>query len=215
MPAVRSAMKGASLDTGAPVQVSARGPFAVGSTIWRDERGQLTCTVVAKATYKLAPGESPLLDAPCPIQDGDAYWDDDPSQSVHVPSDLAPFKRAAEVVVVGSAFGGAGAASVVVHILVGGVDKVMVAFPPRHFRPDGSIDDGGSARRSAELRPQTPVDPGTPLATFPLRYEVAAGGPSTDNPVGIDVTRADARGRRPVPQFLPPFHAMGPPGTPM
>ncbi|APR82001.1 pentapeptide repeat family protein [Minicystis rosea] len=176
------------------VDISAEGPFAVGSVLWRDARGALLCTLVAKATYGLVPGESAPADVPLPIQEEDVHWDDDPSRSVHVPSDLVPWKSAAEVVVVGSAFapGERPARSVVARIIVGSVDKAIECFPPRRFRLDGHIDDA------------------TPLVRFSLRYEHAAGGP--DNPAGVDVTRGDVRGRRSIPPLLPPGFALGGPG---
>src|ERR1700759_4858509 len=93
-----------SPDAGAHVRVSAEGPFAVSAITFRDAQGRLTCTVVAKATYELAPGECAPIEPPSPIQEQDSHWDDDPSRSVNVPSDLSPFKQAAEVVVVGAAF---------------------------------------------------------------------------------------------------------------
>lgn len=178
-----------------PAQVSSQGPFAVGSTIWRDAWGRLTCTVIAKATYELTPGESAPLNAPHPLQRDDAHWDDDPARSVRLPSDLAPFKRAAEVVLVGSAFAPEPASSLVARIVVGSIDKSVEAFPPRSLLLDGGLE------------------PGTRLARFSLRYEQAAGGPGTDNPAGMDVTRADARGRVPAPRLLPPGHVLGPPGA--
>ncbi|MFT3772846.1 MAG: DUF2169 domain-containing protein [Minicystis sp.] len=184
-----------SREAGALVRVVSQGPFSVGSRVWRDARGRLTCTVVAKATYALVPGESAPLAQPRPIQEEDAHWDGDRSRSVHVPSDLAPFKRKAEVVVVGSAFAAQKAASLVTRVIVGGVDKSIEVFPPRHIRADGSVEAGA------------------PLARYPLRYEHAAGGPDTDNPAGIDVTRPDAMGRLPVPQLLPPLHALDPTGS--
>jgi hypothetical protein len=178
------------------VTVTADGPFAVGSVLWRDKRGQLMCTVVAKATYELVQGESAPSDVPLPIQEEDVHWDDDPSRSVHVPSDLAPFKTSAEVVVVGSAFApnDRPARSTVARVLVGSVDKAVECFPQRRFRLDGNVDDAA------------------PLVRFSLRYEHAAGGPGTDNPAGIDVSRGDVRGRRPIPPLLPPGHMLGAPG---
>src|SRR6185437_7709469 len=105
------------------VLVSAHGPFAVGSVLWRDSRGQLLCTVVAKATYELAPGDGLPIDPPQPLQVEDAYPEGDGSRGVSIPSDLAPFKRAAEVVVVGSAFAAKPVASLLARVIVGGVDK--------------------------------------------------------------------------------------------
>lgn len=176
------------------VTVTASGAFAAGSVLWRDARGALICTVVAKATFDLAPGEATPSDVPLPVQEEDVHWDDDASRSVHLPSDLAPFKSAAEVVVVGSAYApnDRPARSVVARVLVGSVDKAVECFPPRRFRPDGAVDDAA------------------PLVRFSLRWEHAAGGP--DNPAGIDMLRADVRGRRPIPPVLPVNFKLGGPG---
>src|ERR1700724_3638641 len=121
-------------DTGS-AQVTAQGPFAVGSVIWRDGRGRLVCTLVAKATYALVPGESAPLPSPLPLQEEDDYWDDDPTKSVYVPGDLAPFKQAAEVVIVGSAFapGERPAAHASARIILGSIDKSVDVWRPRRF----------------------------------------------------------------------------------
>jgi hypothetical protein len=180
------------------VQVITYGPlpFAVGSLVWRDARGALVCTVIAKASYELAPGQCSMLKDPVPLQEADAHWDNAPTNSVRIPSDLAPFKSAPEVVVVGSAFAPAERPlqSVTARLVVGSVDKPVEVWAPRQFRRDGAIE--GASR----------------LARFSLRYEHAAGGPETDNPVGLDVTRTDAWGRVPIPQLLPPFFELKRPG---
>jgi hypothetical protein len=103
-----------SREGGALVRVVSHGPFSVASRVWRDARGRLTCTVVAKATYELAPGEASPLDDPLPIQE----------------EDLAPFRRAAEVVVVGTAFSPQKAGAILARIVVGGVDKSIEVLPP-------------------------------------------------------------------------------------
>lgn len=169
-------------------QVTAQGPFAVGSVLWRDAHGRLVCTIIAKATYALVPGESAPLTHPLPIQEEDGHWDDDPTKSVYVPSDLAPFKQAAEVVIVGSAFapGERPAARVAVRVVIGSIDKSVDVWRPRRFRQDGILLESALQRR------------------FSLRYEYATGGAGADNPVGMDIERADARGKYPVPQILPP-----------
>ncbi len=184
-----------SREAGLVVRVISQGPFSVGSRVWRDAGGRLTCTIVAKATYALAPGESAPLHDPIPIQEDDLHRDGDRSRSVHVPSDLAPFKRKAEVVVVGSAFASREAASILARVVVGDVDKSLEVFPPRHARADGSVESGA------------------PIVRHPLGYEHAAGGPNTDNPAGIDVTRADGRGFFPMSQLLAPLHANGAAGS--
>jgi hypothetical protein len=180
------------------VQVIPHGPlpFAVGSTVWRDARGALVCTVVAKASYELAPGQCSLLKDPVALQEADGHWDNAPTKSVHIPGDLAPFKSAPEVVVVGSVFAPAErpVQSITARIVVGSVDKPVEVWAPRQFRRDGAIE--GASR----------------IARFSLRYEHAAGGPETDNPVGLDCSRTDAWGRIPIPQILPPFYELKRPG---
>jgi hypothetical protein len=178
------------------VEALAHGPFAVGAMVFRDTQGRLIGTIVAKASYALAVGVCPLLDTPMDVQERDGHWDDDPTKSVHVPSDLVPFKRAPEVVVMGSAFApdGRPVPSVMTRVVVGSVDKTVEAWGPRFFRLDGSLEDPQRQRR------------------FSLRYEHAAGGPDTDNPAGIDVTRADGWGRHRLPELLPPTWTPETPG---
>ena len=177
------------------VQASAQWPFTAGSIVWRDARGRLVCTLVAKASYELAPGESAFLKDPLPIQEDDAYWDDDPQKGVRVPSDLAPFKKAAEIVIVGSAFAPAErpVPSIIARAVVASVDKSIEAWAPRTIRRDGTI------KASA------------PQARFSLRYENAAGGPGTDNPAGVPAGYVDAWGRYPLPTLFPPYHAINAP----
>jgi len=168
------------------ILVTSQGPLAVGSVVFRDNHGQFVCTIVAKITYSLGSGIVPPVDEPVPIQEEDGHWDDDSARSVHVPSDLVPFKKTPEVVVVGSAFapGDRPVSNIIARVIVGSVDKSVEAFAPRFLR-DSGIEEGPRARR------------------FPLRYEYAAGGPDTDNPMGMDIGRPDGRGRRSIPQVLP------------
>jgi hypothetical protein len=169
------------------VELVASGPFATSHVLWRDQRGALFCTVVAKTTFELRPGEVRAADEPLPIHDEDAYWDDDPTKSLRYPSDLAPFKRAAEVVVVGSVFASneAKLRSIAARVVVGSVDKTIAAWGERAVAHDGTLGE--------------PV----PLTRLPLRYELARGGVGTENPVGVDPSRSDAMGGRAAPQLLP------------
>ena len=188
---------GVSPAKGPRISVVSPGPFAVGSVVFRDGRDKLMCTVVAKATYALMPGVSAPLAEYLPIQEEDGHWDDNVAKSVHVPSDLAPFKKAPEVVVVGSAFapGERLLPCVVARVVIGSVDKSVEAFGPRFFLHDGTLDDSARAKR------------------FSLRYEYAAGGPDSDNPIGIDISRPDLRGRRHLPQLLPTGTELAPNST--
>lgn len=195
VPGIPRAMK-ASKSSSSAARVRAEGPFSVGSVLWRDGGGRLSCTLVAKVGYELSPGMCAPMAEPPAIQIGDGHWDDDPQKSVHVPADLSPFKAAPEVVVVGSAFAAAdrAAPSATARIVVGSVDKTVVAWAPRVFRSDGTIEEAPRQVR------------------FSLRWEHAAGGPDSDNPAGIDPGRADLRGRRAIPELLPPAFELGRPG---
>ncbi len=50
----------------------------VGSLYWQPREGSHVLTVVAKATYLLQPGRSPLGDQET-LNEEDNHWDDDPS----------------------------------------------------------------------------------------------------------------------------------------
>jgi hypothetical protein len=178
------------------VQLTSEGPFSVASVMWRDGRGHLFCTVVAKATYELGPGVCTPVPDPLAILADDATWGNDPARSVQAPADLAPFKMTAEVVLVGSAFATDDRAvpSLTARLVVGSVDKALTAWAPRWFRSDGAVEAAAG------------------LTRFPLRWESAAGGPETDNPAGVDPIRADLRGRRAIPRLLPAAYELGRPG---
>ena len=74
------------------VDVIGKGPIATSHLLWRDGQGALFCTVIAKTTFELRPGDSPVV-SPLPIQEVDAHWDDNPDRSVHVPSDVQAMRR--------------------------------------------------------------------------------------------------------------------------
>lgn len=159
-------------------------PLRVGSILWQTGRGDHTLTVVAKATYTLLPGESPLADEQDPIHESDGYWNYDAA------SDLAPFKRRADVLLVGNAFapGGKPVRSLTVRLSVGAVDKSIEVHGDRSFGPDGKVRGGAL------------------FAKMRLRWERAAGGPDTSNPVGV---RA---GAGVLPNLQPPGFPVGGPG---
>src|SRR6185503_12859819 len=102
-------------------------PLRVASVRWQPRPGAWMLTVVCKATYVLLPGESPLAkeqDAPNEV---DEYWNDDERRSLHTASDLAPFKRRADVVLIGHAFapGRQPVTSLVARLVVGELDKAV------------------------------------------------------------------------------------------
>ncbi len=165
------------------------GPLRTGSLLWRKAGERIVLTVVAKVTFALAPGESALADAPEEVAERENHWDDDPARSLHSPGDLAPLKRRADVVLVGHAFAPPGkpARSVLARLAVGTVDKVVEVFGPRTLTRSGEVRDGARWTR------------------MPLRYERAAGGSGTWNPVGVSPDGpTDTFGQRPLPNLQPP-----------
>jgi hypothetical protein len=146
-------------------------------------------TIVCKATFDLMPGESPLAAEQDEPNDEDTHWDDDTTRSVSSPADLVPFKPRADVVLVGSAFAPQGqpVRTLVARLGIGAIDKAIEVHGHRNFGPDGL------AREAA------------PFTKMRLRYERAAGGPETGNPVGVRVDGgAEGAGASAVPNLLPP-----------
>lgn len=175
----------------AAIEVRCTAPFAVGVVLWRDEGNRLLATVVAKATYRLAPGMSELVDPPDPLQERDAYWDDDAAGKLRLPSDLAPFKATHEVFVSGHArVKGATRA----RVAVGEIDKGVAL--DRHDAPIVGLGPVNASwpQRDALLRPEDRawlVDPargGRPRG-FDLRYFCAAPVDQRSD----EAWRADAR----------------------
>ena len=163
------------------------------SLSWRS-RGGITHTVVCKATYDLVPGRSTLAVTQDPIHDRDQFWDDDEQRSLRAPSDLAPFKRRADVIVVGSIFPPNQAPSrrVVARLMVGEIDKSIAAYSDRWATRNNVIEEGKSWTR------------------MPLSYERAAGGEESDNPVGRIAAR-DGMGKLALPNLMPPAFEPQPP----
>src|ERR1700679_3920817 len=104
------------------MEVASAGPLPVGSVVWQAWSGAFVLTVVCKATFRLRPVESPLADAQDPIVDVDRYWNDDPREALRAATDLVPFKRRADIVLVGHAYAprGVPARSVLTRLCVAG-----------------------------------------------------------------------------------------------
>lgn len=170
------------------VEMDVRGPLRVAILRWRPLHHVYAATIVCKATFVLRPGESVLSAEADGLQEQDNHWDDDPSRSVYAPCDLYPTKPRADVVLVGSAFapGQRPVRELVTRMAIAGIDKSVRVCADRAQRPDGEI-----VARAA-------------FAKMPLRYERAAGGPDTSNPVGLRADAPpDAAGLRPLPNLEP------------
>ncbi|MBL8741775.1 MAG: DUF2169 domain-containing protein, partial [Myxococcales bacterium] len=171
------------------VELSCAKPFQGALLRTRRANGELTHVVVVKATYNLRQGTCTIVDEGEPIRTEDEHWDRDPRKSVRYPADLVPAKGASEVLVVGHAHiaGGVTGSSLIVRVVVGSVDKCLEAFSPRRMARDGQIEELYA------------------LSSIPLRYEYAAGGADTDNPVGIDASQRDGNGSAALPALVPPM----------
>ncbi|MFO0588855.1 MAG: DUF2169 domain-containing protein [Polyangiaceae bacterium] len=163
----------------------APGPLRVTLLRWLFSNGAPALTVVCKATFSLRPGQSPLAPQQDEPNEDDTYWDDDSQRSLSAPSDLVPFKARGDVVLVGSAYAQQPVRSLVARLSVGTIDKSIEVCADRAIGVDGVLREG------------------MPFAKMRLRYERAAGGAETWNPVGMRFDVADARGNVVLPNLQP------------
>lgn len=164
-------------------------PLPATGFVYRSQAGTFAQTVVVKATYTLRPGEAVLAPAQEELNEEDNHWNDDPARSVYTPSDRAPYKPKADVMLVGHAFAPEGKTvrSLMVRLVVGELDKAIEVFCDRAFTRQGQLLEG------------------SPFTKMPLRWERAAGGPGTGNPVGIRWDGPpDVYGRMVIPNLQPP-----------
>ncbi|CAN94251.1 hypothetical protein predicted by Glimmer/Critica [Sorangium cellulosum So ce56] len=101
-------------------------PLRVSSILWQPRPGAHALTVACKATYELRPGTSALAAEQEPPWEEDVYSDDDRSR-LCAASDLAPFKRKADVLVVGHVYAPRrpSARVPVARIVVGRLEKAV------------------------------------------------------------------------------------------
>jgi hypothetical protein len=146
------------------MRLVALSPVHVAPLLWKRDARTWILTVVCKASFDLVPGEMRLSAQQDVINEHDQRWEDDSARSVHAPDDLAPFKVRADVTLVGTAFAphGAPVRSLVARLVCAGIDKSIVVY--------------GDRTRSSEP---------AAFKRMALRYERAAGGPGTINPVGV------------------------------
>ncbi len=174
-------------------------PLPASPLVWELLPSRWVLTVVCKATFRLEPGVLSLAEEQEPLCGQDRYVDGDPGRSLFAPSDMVPFKPRADVVLVGSAHTKSAqpVRSLVARLSVGKVDKSIEVVCPRVRTRDGEIREG---KRWTKM---------------PVSYERAAGGPGTDNPVGMGPgSPRDPYGQLPLPCLLPVGFAQGPDKAP-
>jgi len=165
-------------------------PLHAWGFVWQSQDGRHAQTVVVKATFTLAPGKVTLAEEQDVANETDSYWNDDPTRSIVAPSDKAPYKPRADVMLVGHAHAPNKQVvrSVVVRLTVGDLDKAIEVFCDRGFRiHDGQLLEGQRFNKSR------------------LSWERAAGGPDTNNPIGIRFDAPpDAYGMVAIANLQPP-----------
>jgi hypothetical protein len=165
----------------------------VASTVWQPASDRRALTIVCKATYLLAPGVSRLA----PVQEepiaSDLYWDDDERGSLRSAGELVPFKRRAEVILVGHVFAplGVPVRRLSPRLAIGEIDKTIDAFGDRSLGADGRASDPA------------------PFVALPLRWERAAASP--ENPVGLRLDGPVDGHAVAFPNFLPRGFQLGGP----
>lgn len=153
---------------------------------YRPREGRWAIAVICKATYRLGPVTAVLAPEQDPLQNGEKHFNDDPMQSVEYPNDFVPFKPRAEVLLVGNAFAPQRRPTrmVSVRMIVGSLNKALDVYGPRTLHADGTVREGSG------------------WTSMPLRYERAAGGPETWNPVGLNANWDTTLGTRMLPQIV-------------
>ncbi|WP_437764910.1 DUF2169 domain-containing protein [Sorangium sp. So ce281] len=173
-------------------------PLRAAALRWQPRPGSHALTVICKAAFELRPGESPLADAQEEPLHADAHWQNDPRRSLRAAGDRVPFKRRADVLVLGHAFAPAAApvTSLAARIAVGSIDKSIEMHADRAWTADGRI-------LVAE-----------PFARAPLTWERASWG--ANNPAGIAPSGPpDERGLRPIPNIVPRGFVLRSPADPI
>lgn len=161
-------------------------PFPVATVIWEPQAGEWSLTVCVKATFALVHGRTAEIAAQqVPLCD-DLYWDGNPNASLYAPSDFAPMKARADVLLVGHAYakGGAPVDQLTARMRAFGVSKALHISGDRVWV--GARED---------LRP----GPAAPFVKMPLRLERAAMGPA--NGIGIDTSPHRVLPGWPVPNI--------------
>lgn len=144
-------------------------------------------TVVCKATFALRPGQSAVLASPDVPAAADLPWHRE-TQCIGVPTDLVPFKRNVDVLLIGHAYAPQRrpVTSLIAGFTLANLTKTILVTGDRSWEVNGACPE-----------PE-------PFIRMPLSWDRAAGGPSTWNPLGLPVgARIDLRSRPRIPNLLP------------
>src|SRR4051812_9842683 len=112
------------------ISVLSHGPLRAAAFVWLAGDGRRALTVICKATYELCPGVSPLAQVQEEIHT-------DERRQAGAPSDLVPFKRRADILVIGHAYApdGLPVRSLVARVTVGSMSKTLIVPGDRSSLP--------------------------------------------------------------------------------
>ena len=158
--------------------------FPAGAILWEAQPGQLSLTVIVKATFSLVPGEAVVAPEQDPLGE-ERHWDDNGLASLHAPGDFAPSKRRVDVTLAGHAYAASPTTSLVARLAVGDLVKSVRVTGDRLW----TLGAGGAPEPG----------PPAPFQRMPLRYERAAL--SADDPIGIDANAPPVLGAPALPNL--------------
>ncbi len=151
-------------------------PFAVHASPAEGPNDRAIVSIVLKGTFTIVPGsEAELVMPGAPIAFADESGEGPDGPLPRLDSDVAPFKPAADVILLGRAYAPAGkpAPHVDVRLRVGTRNKTLRVFGAREWKP------GGFGREPKISDPE-------PFRHCDLSWAHAYGGPaSAANPAGI------------------------------
>jgi uncharacterized protein YjbI with pentapeptide repeats len=175
--------------TSPAIPVLSRTPLVLVTMPWQVRPPKDSLTVVVKGTFDLVPDAPAMARDPMDLPTGDVHEDGDTAKSLSYASDFAIFKPRADLLVRGSAHGGAS-----------GVTQVRFSFGREGSAIERRIAVFGDRRWRTGLGGSEPTAP-EPFDAIPLVYERAFGGAKVDeNPLGA------GRGGERLPNLEDPAH---------
>lgn len=160
--------------------------------VWQSSARTFAQTIIVKATFVLEPGHAKLAhpEAWEPIRLTDQFVKDNHHGVLFAPTDLVPYKRRVDVILVGHAYAPdkQPVRSLIARMDVAEMSKSLELYCDRGFRASDS--------RLLE---------GPRFTKMALDWSRSAGGPGTTNPVGMRFDASpDAVGLISVPNVQPP-----------
>jgi len=142
-----------------------QGQIRAGKLLWRPSGENHAVTVVCKVSFELLPDMSPVANTQHPIIESDVY---SARGGMLLATDLVPFKKRPEVLVIGSVHAHAGrpVPSLLARLAMNEIDKSVLVVGDRVVNRLGQASDP------------------KPFTSLPLVWDRAGGGPDTINPVG-------------------------------